>query len=275
MPEIVLIGAGNVGTQLGRRFHACDLSVVQVYSRRLEKAEALARQIDARATDQWSAIQTDADLYILAVPDDAIAGVAGQLRPVLKEQALVVHTSGATPTEALQAFPRRGVFYPLQTFSQDRTADFSNIPICVSASHPADEDQLEQLARTIGPKVYRIDDRKRAVLHVAAVFANNFANHCFQISYEILERENLPFELLQPLIQETARKIISRVPADMQTGPAKRGDEATIRRHLDYLERTNSPYREIYRQLSDNIQQQNNNDRRRGDGFWITSPHDN
>jgi predicted short-subunit dehydrogenase-like oxidoreductase (DUF2520 family) len=113
---------------------------------------------------------------------------------------------------------------------------------------------LEKTGQTISSKVYRINDQQRAVLHVAAVFANNFANHCFQISHEILEKEQLPFELLLPLIQETARKVIGQIPTNMQTGPALRGDMATIHRHLDYLEKSNSPYQEIYRQLSKSIQ---------------------
>lgn len=254
MPEIVLIGAGNVGTHLGHRLHACGIPIKQVYSRQLRKAQKLARQVNAQANNQWTELYPNADLYILAVSDDAIADVAQKMYAQLSPDVLVVHTSGATPSNVLQHFRRHGVFYPLQTFSVDQGVDFSLIPICVSASQPEDEAFLEKTGQTVSSKVYRINDKKRAVLHVAAVFANNFANHCFQISHEMLEKEQLPFDLLLPLIQETARKITDQTPANMQTGPAIRGDVDTIQRHLDYLEKTNNPYREIYRQLSKSIQ---------------------
>lgn len=253
MQYVTLIGTGNVGTHLGRRLHACGVPVRQVYSRRLERAQELAGEIGAQAIDQWSDLQSDAGLYILAISDDAIPAAAGQMQRYLPERAFVVHTSGATPSDTLHVFPRRGVFYPLQTFSKERAVDFSNVPVCVFAIRPDDENLLEELGRTVSEKVYRINDHERAVLHVAAVFANNFANHCFQMSYDILTKEKLPFELLEPLILETARKIPGRTPADMQTGPAVRGDAETIRRHLDYLERTNSPYRELYQLLSKSI----------------------
>jgi predicted short-subunit dehydrogenase-like oxidoreductase (DUF2520 family) len=253
MPEVVLIGAGNVGTHLGRRLHDCGIAVRQVFSRRISKAERLARQIEAQAIDQWHELYTEAALYILAVSDDAIAEVGRNIQAQLPAEAFVVHTSGATPSTALQGFRRYGVFYLLQTFSREKAVDFSAIPVCVSANQPKDELILEKLGQKISDRVFIINDHERAVLHIAAVFANNFVNHCFQISHQILEREQLPFELLQPLIQETARKITAQTPADMQTGPAVRGDVATIRRHLDYLEATNSPYRELYRQLSKSI----------------------
>jgi len=253
MPGIVLIGAGNVGTHLGQRLHTCGIPIKQVYSRQLSKAQKLARQIDAQAINRWPELDPNADLYILAVSDDAIAEVAHQMYAQLPPNALVVHTSGATPSRVLQCFQRHGVFYPLQTFSVDRRVDFSLIPICVSASQSEDEAFLEKIGQTISSKVYPINDEKRAVLHVAAVFANNFANHCFQISYEVLENEQLPFDLLLPLIQETARKITNQRPANMQTGPAIRGDTDSIQRHLTYLKNTNNPYQEIYRQLSKSI----------------------
>lgn len=253
MQGIVLIGAGNVATHLGRRLPECGFPVRQVYSRRLEQSRTLAAEIQAEATDQWPEIQKNAELYIVAVSDHAIAEVAGRLREQLPVDAFVVHTSGATPSTVLSAFRRHGVFYPLQTFSRERPVDFSTVPICVSAHRSEDEELLEKLARQISRKTARVNDRERAILHVAAVFVNNFANHCFQIGYEVVQREDLSFELLQPLIQETGRKIVGQVPAEVQTGPAVRGDVETIRRHLDYLAATENPRRELYRLLSKSI----------------------
>lgn len=249
--SIVLIGAGNVGYHLGRRLHERGFRILQVYSRTLAKATQLANAITSEATDQLQAIRTDADLYILAVHDDAIADVASML-PV--KDKLVVHTSGATPSTVLAPyFGRFGIFYPLQTFSVSKPVDFEQIPICVHANAAADVERLEQIAQRLSPRVYRIDDAQRAMLHVAAVFVNNFSNYMFQVGYDILERENLSFDLLRPLILETAQKVQENAPAAMQTGPAIRGDQATIDKHLQYLEQF-PVYRQLYEMLTRDIQ---------------------
>ncbi len=248
--KIVLIGAGNVGYHLGNRLYEKGLRIQQVFSRVKEKAENLASEVNAQAITKLSNITLDADLYILAVHDSAIAEVATQL-PVLDK--LVVHTSGATPSTALQPhFQRFGIFYPLQTFSISKEVDFEQIPICVHANQEADLQALENLARQISPKVYRIDDEQRAILHVAAVFVNNFTNYLFQIGYDILEKEKLPFDLLRPLIRETAAKVQEHPPVEMQTGPAIRGDHATIDKHLQYLGRF-PEYKHLYELLTENI----------------------
>lgn len=249
--KIVLIGAGNVGYHLGNRLYEKGLRIQQVFSRAKEKAEKLASEVNAQAITELSNITLDADLYILAVHDSAIAEVAAQL-PVLDK--LVVHTSGATPSAILYPhFQRFGIFYPLQTFSISKEVDFEQIPICVHANHDADLQDLENLARQISPKVYRIDDEQRAILHVAAVFVNNFTNYLFQIGYDILEKENLPFDLLRPLIRETAAKVQVHPPAEMQTGPAIRGDQATIGKHLQYLEKF-PEYKSLYKLLTTSLE---------------------
>lgn len=249
-PKIVLIGAGNVGYHLGKRLHEKGLYIQQVFSRSKEKAQKLASEVNAQAITNLSNITSDADLYILAVHDSAIAKVAAQLSRLNK---LIVHTSGATPSTVLQPhFQRFGIFYPLQTFSISKEVDFEQIPICVHANQEADLQTLENLARQISPKVYRIDDEQRAILHMAAVFVNNFTNYLFQIGYDILEKENLPFDLLRPLIRETAAKVQEHVPAEMQTGPAIRGDQATIDKHLQYLDRF-PEYKHLYELLTENI----------------------
>lgn len=253
MTKVVLIGAGNLAWHLGRRLYACGLHIAQVYNRSLSPAQALAVDLNARAVTNLEEIEKAAHLYVLAVSDGAILEVARRLATKLSER-LIVHTSGATPSAALKPyFQRHGVFYPLQTFTKGCEVNFSEIPICVYAAQKKDEDFLEQSGRLISEKVYRINDQERSILHVAAVFANNFSNHCFQMGYHTLQQENLPFELLTPLIQETARKIIGRSPLQMQTGPAARNDLNTVKRHLDYLEKIQSPYAEIYRRLSESI----------------------
>ncbi|MDX1942300.1 MAG: F420-dependent NADP oxidoreductase [Saprospiraceae bacterium] len=249
--SIILIGAGNVGYHLGKRLFEKGLHIKQVFSRTKEKAQNLASEIKAEAITDLSKMDPNADLYILAVHDDAIIKTASQL-PL--NQKLITHTSGSTPSTVLQPYTQRyGIFYPLQTFSISKEVDFEQIPICIHANNKEDVIFLENIAKRISSKVYRINDEQRAILHVAAVFVNNFTNHLFQIGYNILEKENLPFDLLRPLIRETAEKIQEHSPAGMQTGPAVRGDKATIKRHLLYLEKF-PEYRSLYDSLTKSIQ---------------------
>ncbi|MEM1319602.1 MAG: DUF2520 domain-containing protein [Bacteroidota bacterium] len=253
LPKIILIGAGNVGYHLGARIRDCGLPLLQVYSRTAAKARALAQRSQTHYTTQLSRISPEGDLYILAVNDDSIGAVAEQLARRLPKGKLLVHTSGATPSGAIaQHYPGAGILYPLQTFSLDRQPDFEQIPICIHAQQPVHLRLLETVGRRISPKVYPIDDEQRAILHVAAVFVNNFTNHLFSIGEDICLREELPFELLKPLIAETVAKIQEHRAAEMQTGPAARGDQATIARHLDYL--SNEPaLARLYQQLSQSI----------------------
>lgn len=236
---ITFIGAGNVGTHLARRFHDTGFRVVQVFSRDKSKAEALAGSIGADAVDQLSGIVAHTGLYILAVRDDAIAEIGGQLADVGIRDGLFAHTSGATPASVLQPyFGRFGIFYPLQTFSPQRTPDFLDIPICIQASVPEDESLLKTIACAVGKQAVVMEERQRIALHVAAVFVNNFSNYLYQRGQHILEKEELSFDLLLPLIRETAEKVRHLPPNAAQTGPAVRGDKKTIARHLEYLQET-------------------------------------
>jgi predicted short-subunit dehydrogenase-like oxidoreductase (DUF2520 family) len=251
--KIVIIGAGNVGFHLGKRFFKKGFEVVQVFSRKEEKAKFLAEQINADFTSKFSKIKSDADIYIIAVSDNAIAEVAQKLKTNGLENQLVVHTSGATPSTVLKPyFDHFGVFYPLQTFRIKSKSDFKKLPLCIDAPDKADLKKLKKLAKRICPNVYQINDRERAILHVAAVFVSNFSNHLYAIGAEILEQENLSLKLLMPLIQETAKKIETNPPKDMQTGPAIRSDENTIKKHLEFLEK-NPEYRSFYLAFSKSI----------------------
>lgn len=251
-PVIVLAGSGRIATHLGKRLKGKGLPVAQVLSRTAEHARELGGVLRADWSADWSEIRPDATWVILAVRDDAIAGVAQALAPFVSA-ALVTHTSGATPGAALAPyFERYGVFYPLQTFSAERTPVWSKIPFCVDAHLEEDVILLKKVAKIIGNLVYRVNDEQRAVLHIAAVFANNFANHCFAIAEKILDQKGLPFELLHPLMEETLAKVLLDSPAIMQTGPAIRGDRETILRHLEWLRQYPAWY-ELYLGLSQNI----------------------
>ncbi len=254
MVKIVMIGAGNVGFHLGKALSLLpNVEVVQVYSRTRKKAAQSAQNIDCQYTTKIKNINTNANLYIIAVNDAAIGSVAKALsaHPHLQDK-LVVHTSGATPSTVLSPhLSRIGIFYPLQTFSIQKEPNFKTIPFCLDAVNEEDFLLLENLAQQLSTRTERINDAQRAVLHVAAVFVNNFTNYLYTVGTDITEKGGVPFDLLKPLIAETAEKIMENAPKDMQTGPAVRGDKATIERHLDFL--AGSGYEGVYRMLSDKI----------------------
>ena len=160
----------------------------------------------------------------------------------------MVHTSGSVALSALNDKNRRGVFYPLQTFSKAKAIDYRSVPICIEAETADDFQILETLAKSISEYTYAVNSQQRQALHVAAVFVCNFTNHLYQIGHEICEANQLPFDILKPLIQETAEKIVTLTPAEAQTGPAKRKDTQTINKHLAFLTEENQ--KEIYKLLT-------------------------
>lgn len=232
--RITLIGSGNVATHLAAALKNAGHTIVQVYSRTLQNAALLAYHVKAEAIDSLADIHSDTDLFIIATKDDVIGAIAEQLAPY---QKLMVHTSGATDLYSLLAFSdNAGVLYPLQTFSKSKEVDFRNVPLCIEARDEAITIILEQLAQTISNKVYHINSEKRKVLHLAAVFACNFPNYLFTIAQQIVAKQGLDFEILRPLIRETAEKVQIAIPATVQTGPAIRNDENTMAMHQQLLE---------------------------------------
>ncbi|MEM6317408.1 MAG: DUF2520 domain-containing protein [Bacteroidota bacterium] len=252
---ITLIGAGNVGYHLGRRLHKKGWTIRQVFSRKLANAELLATKVGAHAIDDLMALDAQSDWYIISVSDDAIGQVAQQLSKIYGMQdKLVVHTSGAASTRLIaKYFKRAGVFYPLQTFSKNRKVKFRNIPICVYVKRQSDEKILLKIAKTISKTASAVTDADRAVLHVAAVFVNNFSNHLFHIGQTITEKEAVTFDLLKPLIQETVLKIEDQTPLAMQTGPARRNDTQTLKKHEAYLQKF-PDFAQLYNLLTKSIQ---------------------
>ena len=153
--------------------------------------------------------------------------------------------------EALSKRNRKGVFYPLQTFSKNREVNFNTIPICIEAKEEADLELLTNLGNSLSEKVVEIDSDERSKLHLAAVFVNNFVNHLYAIGDDILGNNELSFDLLHPLIEETASKVKTLSPSEVQTGPARRGDQKTIEKHLHLL--TEGPESELYQQLTESL----------------------
>lgn len=246
--KIILLGSGRVATQLGLALQNAGEEIVQVYSPTQAHAADLAKKLNAAAISSISALRKDADLYIISVKDDAIASIAKNLDLPNK---LIVHTSGSTSMDVL-ASANIGVFYPLQTFSFEKEVDFKDVPIAIESNNPESLNVLSGLAQQLSSRVIKLDSKQRMTLHVAAVFACNFSNHLFAIAQHLLESQQLDFDLIRPLIAETAAKAQEHLPATVQTGPAIRKDEITLQKHLDLLK--NEPHlQEIYRLLSQSI----------------------
>ena len=248
--NITIIGSGNVGTHLAKRLFEKGHSIVQIFSRNIKNASELAQQVDANAICDLNELIEDTELIIISVKDDAIESVA---KSISFKNTLIVHTSGATPSTVFSEHANRfGIFYPLQTFSKAKPADFEKLPICIDANNEKDLMLLEILAQSICPNIYRVNDKERAILHVCAVMVNNFTNHLFAMADDILQQENLTLDILKPLILETVKKIENHAPKQMQTGPAIRNDENTIEKHVAFLEKYPN-YQLIYKLLSDSI----------------------
>jgi predicted short-subunit dehydrogenase-like oxidoreductase (DUF2520 family) len=246
MIKIVIIGYGNVAQHLIKAFAKSEMvKVIQVFTRHKNNATLLPDSV--QITNNINDL-AEADLYIIAISDNAIVEVSSQLT---FKNKLVVHTSGSLSIDELKDNNRKGVFYPLQTFSKSKEINFAAIPICLETQNNADYQLLETVAKSISNKVFNINSQQRKALHVSAVFVCNFVNHLYQIGNEICAENNIPFDILQPLIQETANKIISLSPTEAQTGPAKRNDTETINTHLNFL--TDENQKEIYKLLTKSI----------------------
>jgi predicted short-subunit dehydrogenase-like oxidoreductase (DUF2520 family) len=250
--SVVFIGAGNLATNLAKALYRKGFRIVQIYSRTQESAQSLAQLVEADYTTELSAVVEDAQLYIVSLKDAAFV----QLLPGLvagKEKSLWVHTAGSIPMNiwAEQA-ERYGVFYPMQTFSKQREVDFREIPVFIESNSEADTQLLKDIASTLSEKVYEATSEQRKSLHLAAVFTCNFTNHMYVLAAELLKKYQLPFDVMLPLIDETARKVHELQPLAAQTGPAVRYDENVINEHLRML--ADEPEaQELYRRISESI----------------------
>jgi predicted short-subunit dehydrogenase-like oxidoreductase (DUF2520 family) len=250
--RITLIGAGNLATRLGIALKAAGHEFVQVYSRTDSAAKTLANLLGAEAVVHPEDIHSDAFLYICALKDDALPEV---LKKVHVGTGILVHTAGSLPLDILQSFAAKtGVFYPLQTFSKLREVDFSTVPIFVEATDKIVIDLLKQLAADLRSEVFEITSEQRLKLHLSAVFACNFVNYLYSVSNDLLAEQNISFEVLKPLIMETAAKVQDNTPINVQTGPAVRFDHTVMDKHLALLDK-HPDWKSLYKALSVGIHQ--------------------
>lgn len=247
--RIVMIGAGNLATNLGKALHVAGHDFVQVYSRTMESAAELAEAVGGAPTDDIGSLVMDADVYILAIKDSALADIIPEVCKS-REQQVFLHCAGSMPMDIFEGMALHyGVLYPLQTFSKAREVDFSGIPIFVEANDQHAAETIVRLAQSISHTIYPLSSEDRRYLHLAAVFACNFTNCCYDMAAYILEKRNLPFRALLPLIDETTLKVHELSPSEAQTGPAVRYDENVIRAQSMML-RDNPLLKEIYERMS-------------------------
>lgn len=251
--KIVFVGAGNLATNVARALKDAGHEITQVYSRTQASADALASQVGAEAVSDLDGVAREADIYIVSVKDGALSDVVARLCDGSR-RGLFVHTAGSIPMSIFDGHAGRyGVFYPMQSFSKERLVDFSVIPLFVEGSDDQTLQTALALADSIKAKAYPLSSADRQYLHVAAVFACNFANHCYALSAEVLQRHGIDFRVMLPLIDETARKVHQLTPVEAQTGPAVRNDMNVVTHHLDLLSST--PWlATIYEEFSKDIQ---------------------
>lgn len=254
--KVVLIGAGNLATSLGHALGKAGHTVAQVWSRTMESASVLAEALQAEPLTDVADIACDADVYVFALKDSALETVIRQVCPS-RPEGVFLHTAGSMSMEVFEGCASHyGVCYPMQTFSKSRVLDFSEIPIFMEASDEVTRTLLSELAESISSNTRWLSSADRRFLHLAAVFACNFPNHCYALAEALLAEHGIPFSVMLPLIDETARKVHQLSPRAAQTGPAVRYDENVISRQAQLLE--NHPeWKEIYEMMSKNIHKLN------------------
>lgn len=247
--KIVLVGAGNLATNLGKALFDAGNDILQVYSRTMESASVLATALGGAPVTAIDCITTDADVYIVSVKDSVIAEIVPFLCKE-RENKIFLHTSGSVSLDVFKGMALHyGVLYPMQTFSKTKLLSFKNIPCFIEGNDNYTLETSRILAESISENVRILSSEARKHLHLAAVFACNFVNHCYEISSEILAKHNIPFDVMLPLIDETANKVHNMEPCKAQTGPAVRYDQNVIRMQSELL-RENPIFKQIYESMS-------------------------
>lgn len=251
--KISFIGAGRVAYHLANALYP-QHQIVQIYARTQAKTQILATMLQAEAIESYQDLSSDIDILILAVSDQVIAEVIQSI-PQHLHDVLIVHTSGSTHLEVLSnVHANSGVLYPLQTFSLQHEIDWKNVPVFVETQHSNDLKKLSELASSLTEKIYHYSSEQRLSLHLAAVFACNFTNYCYDMAQQITQTQQVDFDLLYPLIQATAEKALCNIPKNVQTGPAMRGDQNILHMHTAMLEKQGQEdFKQVYQLLSEQI----------------------
>lgn len=250
--RIVIIGAGNVAYSLAKAIlNTNNFSLCQIYSRTIESARSIGVRTGVAYTDNILEVYPDSDIYIYAVSDTALQNIIPSIH--IREDALLLHTSGGISLDIFSKMPNsHGVIYPLQTFTKGRELDFKEIPLLLEWSDKKSCDILKKLAAELSDVNIEVDSYRRKLVHLSAVFVCNFTNHLYDLSSRFLEDNDMDFDILRPLIRETADKIMSMKPEYAQTGPAKRGDDIVISAHKKLMKKRENMM-EIYDVMTESI----------------------
>lgn len=252
MKSIVIIGSGNVATCFGHAFKSAGLNITAVFSPDAAHAKTLGEKLHTEIVSEYSEIPDNSDFYLLAVKDSVINEVSDNL----KVNGIVIHCSGITEIDALNKHKSHGVIWPVQTITKDHLLNKDELPLCVEGNNGHTQNETENLARMISNQVIIMNGTERKYAHLAAVITNNMSNHLFDVASQILKEHNLSFDILRPIISETARKVQHALPHDVQTGPAKRNDIETIQKHLGLL-KDHPDFARIYEAITASIRNKN------------------
>ncbi|MCF8293081.1 MAG: DUF2520 domain-containing protein [Chitinophagaceae bacterium] len=249
--NIAIIGSGNIATFFATKFFEGGHTIVQIISPTHHNAQALASKFNCAYSTDINALSDQAELCILAVKDDILKAILGQTK---FENKFLIHTAGSITLNDLSgASPNLGCIWCMYSINKNHLPERSNIPLIINAANNETLEKIKHLAACISTSVYNLSDEQKLKAHLAAVFANNFANHMFTIGQDILQQEQIPFDLLIPLIENTVEKLTYTSPDKLQTGPAIRNDSGTIAKHIELL-RTHDDYKNIYSLLTESIQ---------------------
>lgn len=252
--NVFIIGSGNIASHLSKAFYQCGIEISGIHSRNEKEGKKIAKKTKTTFYPSIETIPKNASVYLICVSDDAISTVAELLPKSIKKSKIIAHTSGSVNMEsAFQGIKNTGVFYPLQTFTKGKKMAYASIPFCINASNKKSSKALTSLANLLSKSVHQIDDEQRQSIHLSAVMINNFVNHIIYVSQELLHQKDIDPNILQPLLRETIQKQSQLGAYDAQTGPSRRKDAKTLKKHLDLL-RYNKDYKSIYMILSKSIQ---------------------
>lgn len=249
-PDIVIVGAGNVGYHLGLRLHRAGFLIKQIFSRTVKHGKSLADVVGCSYVTNLREIVPDAEVYLLCVTDDAMRSVVDDLKIHNK---IVLHTAGSVSRKISDRIDiHQGVLYPLQSFNRNADVTWEDVPVFIDGDSDATISIATQIAKALSSNVQLANDEQRMAIHIAAVFANNFSNHCMAIGQRLLEEHGYNFSVLKPLIETTFNRLKSTKPFDVQTGPAIRNDATTVEKHLQTLKEF-PDWKRLYDLLSNDI----------------------
>ncbi|MCK9321644.1 MAG: DUF2520 domain-containing protein [Bacteroidales bacterium] len=251
MPDIVILGSGNVANHFAKALKKAEINIKQIFGRNIETVSELAKSINSSYTTNIADIVQDADIYFFIMNDEANISICNQIN--IKPNCILAHTAGSQSINIFKnKTPNYGVFYPFQTFTKSVETDFSNVPICLEASNNKTYLEFEKIAQKLNCKTFNLDASKREIVHLSGVFAANFMNHCVNIAEVILTENNISTDIIKPLLEQSFFKLLNNKAANSQTGPAIRNDNFTIEKHIELI-KENKQYSEVYQVLTNSI----------------------